>query len=983
MTTPKFSKLLQLGGTQNNSRSDLKDTAKKRAPSAARLAVLLTLLMMASAIFTAVSYSSSSPLSGRTQARVTLSNPKTQSANQRAINRRKQSPLSNNFLVSNLTRSRTALSAPLPILESIATYASDCTTPQTDFDFTETICAVVSNANVGGRLVWGHTDGRLARDTMVDTNPKSDSLLITPTSLLAGETVDNKGTWKIETIDADGAPFAVAYFTIHDPATPTADLQVYKVPKAGFQANENTDVSFAITVANLGPDAATDVHLADVTPAVTTFVSLTQDAGGPTFTCVDSDCTIPSLARGASANFTAVYHTNGVASTTVTPYSASVSSDPAVPEDATAELHPADNSASGELTINVTTVTGTCTLECPDNINAVANTTEDPGTGPVRGTHVTFSVEPTGDCGAVTATPASGSFFPVGSTTVTVTSATGGGSCSFIVLVEETGTNPPTISCPASQEVTANSNCEQSVTLGTPTTSGSNVTVIGSRSDGQPMYNCDANGENCVRKSTDLPFPAGVTTVTWIAYSHDIAGPYSSNDEEEAHRTGSAACTQTITVDDVIAPTITIATQPPASADASCQAVIPDLTDDAQVDDNCACDSNTENCVGRVTITVTQSPAPGTIVGLGAHTITLTANDGSSNNDGAGNTASVNTTFTVNDTTAPTITAPADSSAVADASCQAAVPDYRPGTTAADNCGTVTLSQSPAPGTLVGYGPHTVTVTADDGRGNTASDDVVFTVNDTTPPTITAPADSSAFANASCLAPVPDYRPGTTAADNCGSVTLSQSPAPGTLVGYGPHTVTVTADDGHGNTASDTVVFTVNDNTPPVFTSCPVNITIEATCPTGAIATYATPTATDNCGVTVTRTTGPASGSVFPIGTTTVVHTADDGHGNTATCTFTVTVLTPQAIIQNLINSVNASSLTGTQKNGLLAKLNAALNAINSGQQNVACNKLSEFVNNVGNLISQGSLTAAQGNAWISSANHVRNTIGCTSLPCS
>jgi hypothetical protein len=276
-----------------------------------------------------------------------------------------------------------------------------------------------------------------------------------------------------------------------------------------------------------------------------------------------------------------------------------------------------------------------------------------------------------------------------------------------------------------------------------------------------------------------------------------------------------------------------------------------------------------------------------------------------------------------------------------------------------------------------------VTVTADDGRGNTASDDVVFTVNDTTPPTITAPADSSAFANASCLAPVPDYRPGTTAADNCGSVTLSQSPAPGTLVGYGPHTVTVTADDGHGNTASDTVVFTVNDNTPPVFTSCPVNITIEATCPTGAIATYATPTATDNCGVTVTRTTGPASGSVFPIGTTTVVHTADDGHGNTATCTFTVTVLTPQAIIQNLINSVNASSLTGTQKNGLLAKLNAALSAINSGQQNVACNKLSEFVNNVGNLISQGSLTAAQGNAWISSANHVRNTIGCTSLPCS
>jgi len=130
------------------------------------------------------------------------------------------------------------------------------------------------------------------------------------------------------------------------------------------------------------------------------------------------------------------------------------------------------------------------------------------------------------------------------------------------------------------------------------------------------------------------------------------------------------------------------------------------------------------------------------------------------------------------------------------------------------------------------------------------------------------------------------------------------------------------------------------------------------------------------------RSAGPASGAVFPIGTTTVTHVADDGHGNTATCTFTVTVLTPQAVIQNLINSVNASSLTGPQKNGLISKLNAALTAINGGGGN-ACAKLADFVNSVGNLIDHGNISAAQGNAWISSANNVRNTIGCTNLPCS
>jgi hypothetical protein len=115
-----------------------------------------------------------------------------------------------------------------------------------------------------------------------------------------------------------------------------------------------------------------------------------------------------------------------------------------------------------------------------------------------------------------------------------------------------------------------------------------------------------------------------------------------------------------------------------------------------------------------------------------------------------------------------------------------------------------------------------------------------------------------------------------------------------------------------------------------------------------------------------------------------VTHSVTDAAGNgPVSCSFTVTVLTPQAVIQNLISSVNASSLTGTQKNGLLSKLNAALDGINQGKINVACNKLSDFVTSVGTLISHGDLTAAQGNAWISSANHVRNTIGCTNLPCS
>jgi len=224
-----------------------------------------------------------------------------------------------------------------------------------------------------------------------------------------------------------------------------------------------------------------------------------------------------------------------------------------------------------------------------------------------------------------------------------------------------------------------------------------------------------------------------------------------------------------------------------------------------------------------------------------------------------------------------------------------------------------------------------------------------------------------------------------TASDNCPGVVVTRIGVPaGNNFPVGQTTITYRATDRSGNFADDTQVVTVVDNTPPAI-SCPANITLEPTCPTGAVATWTAPVGTDNCpGAVTTRTTPKGPGSVFPIGASTVTYSVTDAHGNgPVTCSFTVTVLTPQAVVQNLINAVNASSLTGTQKNGLLAKLNAALSAINGGQTNVACNKLSEFVNNVQTLISHGDISAATGNAWISSANHVRNTIGCTNLPCS
>lgn len=80
------------------------------------------------------------------------------------------------------------------------------------------------------------------------------------------------------------------------------------------------------------------------------------------------------------------------------------------------------------------------------------------------------------------------------------------------------------------------------------------------------------------------------------------------------------------------------------------------------------------------------------------------------------------------------------------------------------------------------------------------------------------------------------------------------------------------------------------DVTPPVLSNCPANINLTTT-GTTAIATWAAPTAIDNCTTTPSVSSTYNSGSAFPIGSTTVTYTATDAKNNTATCSFTVNVV--------------------------------------------------------------------------------------------
>ncbi len=106
-----------------------------------------------------------------------------------------------------------------------------------------------------------------------------------------------------------------------------------------------------------------------------------------------------------------------------------------------------------------------------------------------------------------------------------------------------------------------------------------------------------------------------------------------------------------------------------------------------------------------------------------------------------------------------------------------------------------------------------------------------------------------------------------------------------------PVIYTVTAQDGSSKEWGITV--TVEDDVTDPEINCPLEITVNndpGLC--GAVVSFEAPVGMDNLtGVTTQRIEGLASGELFPVGITTQTYVATDAEGNSASCSFTVTVL--------------------------------------------------------------------------------------------
>ncbi|WNG39962.1 HYR domain-containing protein [Archangium violaceum] len=289
--------------------------------------------------------------------------------------------------------------------------------------------------------------------------------------------------------------------------------------------------------------------------------------------------------------------------------------------------------------------------------------------------------------------------------------------------------------------------------------------------------------------------------------------------------------------------------------------------------------------VGTPPLSVTYSQGSETGFPLGNTSVTATATDGT------GLTRSCDFTVTVRDTTAPTLVCP-EALTVDATSPQGATVTYAPAV-ADDAVSTVTLDYSQASGSHFDVGATTVSVSATDAAGNTARCSFPVTVHLPPAPRVSCPAALEAEATSADGALV-SYPPATASGTEPLSVTYSQGS--GTGFSLGTTSVTATVTDGLGRTSACAFTVTVRDTTAPTLV-CPEALTVDATSLSGATVTYAPATADDAVSA-VTLDYSQTSGSHFDVGTTIVSVSATDAAGNTARCSFPVTVnLPPEPVI--------------------------------------------------------------------------------------
>ena len=349
--------------------------------------------------------------------------------------------------------------------------------------------------------------------------------------------------------------------------------------------------------------------------------------------------------------------------------------------------------------------------------------------------------------------------------TYTVKDASGNqAQCSFTVTIKDN--IPPVIVLPVPPVINADAGCQAQIPVIAATFSD-NCTAVGNIITGQVPAAGTIVG-------------TGITNVTITATDEDG---------------NTATANIDVTVVDVTPPVIIAPVNPTLNLDAGCQAQVPDFLTGLVA---------TDNCTAPASIIKSQNPAAGTIInGTGTTNVKVYATDL------AGNKDSVTVIVTTQDITPPLVIC-RDANLYLNGTGTATLTPAMVDNGSVDNCSpalSFILSKTNFNCSDIGA-PVSVTLTGTDGSGNSSNCNALITVLDTVRPVVNVKTFTLVLGPSGTGTLLPsDVDNGTY--DNCGPINLSVFPNTFSCSDQGTKTVTLTAVDAYGNSASKDVQITV------------------------------------------------------------------------------------------------------------------------------------------------------------------------------
>lgn len=310
-------------------------------------------------------------------------------------------------------------------------------------------------------------------------------------------------------------------------------------------------------------------------------------------------------------------------------------------------------------------------------------------------------------------------------------------------------------------------------------------------------------------------------------------------------------------------------------------------------------DGGSEVSCGNATLSIDTTSF--TCNDIGPNTVVLSI----TNNNGVTSTCA--TTVTVVDNLAPTVICQ-DATVFLDASGNASISlvDIDNGTS--DACGIASLNLNTTSFDCSNVGLNTVTLTAIDNEGNSASCNATVTVIDTVFPTAVC-QNITVSLNASGTITIDPMQIDGGSTDFCGITSRSIDITTFDCSNIGANNVILTVTDASGNSSSCNAVVTIEDTTPPEVFCQNITLQLDANGSVFIDAADIDNGSNDICGIASTT----LSNSIFNcsnVGANTVILTVTDTSGNTSTCIASVTVqdVTPPTMIcQNITVELDAS----------------------------------------------------------------------------